>query len=232
MVKLLFAILNSSCGRGRLLTAMQSFTILQTSSGSRRLISSSRVFTILHTSRGRGRLLLAMQCFTILQTSSGRMRLLRATQIFGKADHDERARFGCKFFSNMFILCGRRVLIAIQLFAILHTSSWRRRLHTEPQFFTILHTFLERRRVIQGTQLFTTADFGAITLIHQMIFAGILIGEVAHLGPRLRRRGPRSADARLARRSRRGSAGDIVESTLESCENGLQMLHLNMRCYL
>ena len=65
-----------------------------------------------------------------------------------------------------------------------------------------------------------------------MILAGIIIGEVAHLGPRLRRRGPRSADARLARRSRRGSASDIVESTLESCENGLQMLHLNMRCYL
>ena len=65
-----------------------------------------------------------------------------------------------------------------------------------------------------------------------MIFAGIIIGEAAHPGPRLRRRGPRSADARLARRSRRGSASDTVESTLESCENGLQMLHLNMRSYL
>ena len=178
MVKLLFTILNSSCGRGRLLTAMQSFTILQTSSGSRRLISSSRLFTILHTARGSRRLFLA-----ILQTSSRRRRLLRVRQIFTKADHDERAQFGCKFFSNMSILCGRRVLIAIQLFAILHTSSWRRRLHTEPQFFTILHTSLKRRRLIQGTQLFTTADIGAIRLIHHMIFAGIRIGEAAHPGP-------------------------------------------------
>ena len=72
----------------------------------------------------------------------------------------------------------------------------------------------------------------AIRLIHYFIFAGVRIGEAALPGPRLRRRGPRSLESRAARRNREGPASVIQESQVENCENGLLMLHLNLRGYL
>ena len=58
------------------------------------------------------------------------------------------------------------------------------------------------------------------------------IGEAAHPGPRLRRRGPRSLYSRTVRRNREGPANAIPESKVEGCETGLKMLHLNLRGYL
>ena len=98
--------------------------------------------------------------------------------------------------------------------------------------FTILHTSFARRMLIVAEQIFTIADIVAIRFIHHLIFEGRRIGEAAHLGPGPRRRGPRSLDARSARRNRGEPATEIQESIIESCENGLEMLHLNLRGYL
>ena len=62
-------------------------------------------------------------------------------------------------------------------------------------------------------------------------FRGRRIGGASNPGPRLRRRGPRTFEARAAREGRRASpssAGSVVESG----EPSLTMLHLNMRGYL
>ena len=151
---------------------------------------------------------------------------------------DEQAQCGCKFFFNMSILCGRRVLTAMQYFSKVDSvetaSIVQRSLQdSSPLVRTfILHTFLERRGVIPGIQIYTTADIGAIKIIHHLIFEGMRIGEAAHPGPRLRRRGPRSLESHAARRNREGPASVIQESQVDNCENGLLMLHLNLRGYL
>ena len=100
------------------------------------------------------------------------------------------------------------------------------------QAFTILHRSFGRRRLISVTLIFTTVEMGAIMLIHHVGFEGLRIGEAAHPGPRLRRRGPRSADARSARRSRGETASDTQESKVGSQEKGMKMLLFNLRGYL
>ena len=69
----------------------------------------------------------------------------------------------------------------------------------------------------------------AIRIVHHLILRGVRIGEASHPGPRLRRRGPRSLESRAARRNREGPASVIQERQVENCENGLLMLHLNLR---
>ena len=62
------------------------------------------------------------------------------------------------------------------------------------------------------------------------------IGEAAHPGRRLRRRGPRSWDSRAGRRRRgeESSSSALVtfESQQECRETCLEMLHLNLRGYI
>ena len=98
--------------------------------------------------------------------------------------------------------------------------------------FTILHTTFRRRKLFVGKHFFTIMIIVAIRFIQHVIFEGMRIGEAALPGPRLRRRGPRSLESGAARRNREGPASDIQESNAENCENGLIMLHLNLRCYL
>ena len=62
-------------------------------------------------------------------------------------------------------------------------------------------------------------------------FRGRRIGEASNPGPRLRRRGPRSFEARVAREGRRASTTS-AETLLESGDSSLNMLHLNLRGYL
>ena len=76
------------------------------------------------------------------------------------------------------------------------------------------------------------ADLYQFTVI--LMFAGFKgrrIGEASNPGPRLRRRGPRSFEARAAREGRRASPSSS-DSVVESGEPSLTMLHLNMRGYL
>ena len=98
------------------------------------------------------------------------------------------------------------------------------------QCFTILQVSSGRRKLL--TLQFTITDVVAIGLILHIIFEGMRIGEAAHPGPRLRRRGPRSLDSRTARRNREGPVSDIPKFEPESCEKGLTMLHLNLRSYI
>ena len=58
------------------------------------------------------------------------------------------------------------------------------------------------------------------------------IGKASHPGPRLRRCGPRQLDSRKAQRNRGGPYSDVPESKLENSEDGLTMLHINLRSYL
>ena len=62
------------------------------------------------------------------------------------------------------------------------------------------------------------------------------IGEAAHPGPRLRRRGPRSWDSRAGRRRRGEESSSLALVTFESLqecrETCLEMLHLNLRGYI
>ena len=64
---------------------------------------------------------------------------------------------------------------------------------------------------------------------------GLRVGEAAHPGPRLRRRGPRSFAAREARRQRRSATSTPARTPVMpgiELEKSLAMLHLNMRGYL
>lgn len=96
---------------------------------------------------------------------------------------------------------------------------------TARQFFTLLQ-MCRRRRLILAKQMV------AIRIIHHVIFEGTRIGEAAHPGPRLRRRGPHSSDSRTARRSRGGQTCEALEINGESSEKGKKMLLLNLRSYL
>ena len=62
-------------------------------------------------------------------------------------------------------------------------------------------------------------------------FRGRRIREASNPGLRLRRRGPRSFEARVAREGRRASTTS-AETLMESGEPSLNMLHLNLRGYL
>ena len=76
------------------------------------------------------------------------------------------------------------------------------------------------------------ADLYQFTVI--LMFAGFKgrrIGEASNPGPRLRRRGPRSFEARAAREGRRASPSSS-DAVVESGEPSLTMLHLNMRGYV
>ena len=57
------------------------------------------------------------------------------------------------------------------------------------------------------------------------------IGEASNPGPRLRRRGPRSFQARAAREGRRATPSS-TDTPMESGEPSLNMLHLNLRGHL
>ena len=94
---------------------------------------------------------------------------------------------------------------------------------------TILRTSFRRKRVFLGKQFSTIMIIVAIMLIHYVIFEIKRIDAAEHPGPCLRRRGPRSLDSRIARRNREGQARDIPESKAESCENGLMMLHFDLK---
>ena len=149
-------------------------------------------------------------------TSCGRRRLVIAIQLF----------------TILHTLSGRRrsLLTAMQFFGIEYTSRRSRRLVIAIQLFTILHTLTRRRRL--PTLQFTIPDVVAIRLIVHFVFEGMRIGEAAHPGPRLRRRGPRSLYSRTVRRNHEGPANEIPESKIEGCETGLKMLHINLRGYL
>ena len=69
-------------------------------------------------------------------------------------------------------------------------------------------------------------------IIHYVIFEGRRIGEAAHTGPRLRRRGLRSLDSQEGRRNRGGPPRDATVSEVESRETGMTMLLLNLRSYI
>ena len=81
----------------------------------------------------------------------------------------------------MYALCGRsRLLTALQCFTML-ASSGRWRLLTLMQFLSILHTSGGRRKLILAKQIFTTADFGAIKIIHHVIFKGMELAGLHNL---------------------------------------------------
>ena len=72
----------------------------------------------------------------------------------------------------------------------------------------------------------------ATRIVHHLILRGVRIGEASHPGPRLRRRGPRSLNSRANRRSRGEEICNNTEPKHECSEDGLIMLHLNLRGYL
>ena len=72
----------------------------------------------------------------------------------------------------------------------------------------------------------------ATRIVHHRILRGVRIGEASHLGVRLRRRGPRSLESRLARRTREGPTPEAQESQDGTFETSLTMLHINLRAYV
>ena len=125
----------------------------------------------------------------------------------------------------------RKLFPALQFLTSQQTSCGRRKILTAIQFFIVLQTSNGRRKLLRGRQILTIAVVVAIRVINQFVFEGMRIGEAANPGSRLRRRGPRSLEARSARRSRGEPATEFQESLIESCEHGLKMLHVNVRGY-
>ena len=72
----------------------------------------------------------------------------------------------------------------------------------------------------------------ATRIVHHSILRGVRIGEASHPGPRLRRRGPRSMASRMDRRNRGEAMPNGTDPKHECSEDGLTMLHINLRCYL
>ena len=99
------------------------------------------------------------------------------------------------------------------------------------------HSFIIAEIVVVTAFVFTENTLVvAIRLIHHSTFEGMRIGEAAHPGPRLRRRGPCSWDSRAGRRrsGEESSSSALVtfESQQECRETCLEMLHFNLRGYI
>ena len=164
-----------------------------------------------------------MQSFTILQTPSGSRRLVSSSRLFIIL-HTSRGR--------------RRLLLAIQCFTILQTSSGRRRLLRATQFFTKADHDEQARCGCKFQQDRDKQARGECFILRFNVkFAdfsclrGRRIGEALNPGHRLRRRGPRSVEARTGRLQRR--AAPTTAGGSEVCEElNLIMLHLNLRGFL